>query len=718
MHQTDDARVYDESLRAEIERLKARFAQLESQAKEAQDHKQLLCDTARHLVPGSSASSMLSNVLSLVLDFTGADAGSVVLLNDRGQIVSQVSHLAGSAPDETRPYQALQQTLNPGLTEWVIGHNQAALVVDTTTDARWTNVPGSSVETRSALVMPLRHGARAHGLLCLSSCTPGRLTDQHLVAMALVTDQIATAIENRRLVEEAHRRTIHLHLVNLVSREIGAVLDIDQLLWDVIRRILETLDCYHVAIALIEEDELVFKAGIDQLYRTMVPPSLSLGEGIPGQVVRWGHAILVPDVLQDERYQPLMELSETRSELAVPLLIPARAPNGTGSGNRIIGVLDVRSTEVGAFSAEDQDLLAFLADQVARAIENARLFGRVQGERATLQAILIGTDDAIIVTDPADRILFFNPAARQAFLDGKPLPPASALSEVLDNSALLGLWDDFVDQEFRSIEVPLADGRTFYASLTMISGVGKVAVMQDISRLKELDQVKSEFVSTVSHDLRSPLQAIQTSAELLPRLGELTRDQHKEVVHIQAIVRRMSKLVQDLLDIGRIEAGIGMEAEPCAIDEIIASAAGSFRGLAEKKGLDFEIELPRSLPLVKGNPLRVDQVVSNLVSNAIKFTMEGSVTVRARAENGKVLMEVCDTGIGIPLEAQDKLYQKFYRVKSPETRGIRGTGLGLAMTKSIVESYGGRIDLESYPRLGSTFRVAFPLWVDSPQDRP
>jgi len=98
--------------------------------------------------------------------------------------------------------------------------------------------------------------------------------------------------------------------------------------------------------------------------------------------------------------------------------------------------------------------------------------------------------------------------------------------------------------------------------------------------------------------------------------------------------------------------------------------------------------------------------------------MEGSVIVRARAENGKVLLEVCDTGVGIPVEAQDKLYQKFYRVKSPETRGIRGTGLGLAMTKSIVESYGGWIDLESYPRLGSTFRVVFPLWADGAQDRP
>lgn len=705
-------------MRAEIERLTAQVAQLRSEAKEAQDHEQLLRDITRCLMPGSSVSAMLSHVLSPILQFTQADAGSIVLLNDRGKIVSQVSQLAGSAQDEARPYQAFQQTLNSGLTEWVIEHTQAALVTDTTTDERWTHAPGDSSDVRSALAIPLCYHARVHGLLCLSSHAPGHLQERHLVAVSTVIDQIATAIENRRLVEEAHRRTVHLRLVNMVSREIGAVLDIDQLLWEVVRRILETLDCYYVTIALIEDGELVFKAGIDYLYRATEPLPLALSDGIPGCVIRLSRAILVPDVLQDERYLPLMELSETRSELAVPLQIPIRAPNGFEVENRIIGVLDVRSTEVGAFTADDQDLLQSLADQIARAIENARLFGRVQNERATLQAILNGTSDAIVVTDQTDRVLLFNPAARQAFVNGKSLFPASPLSEVLDNSALLALWDRFAEQASGPTEVPLPDGRTFYASMTLIPGVGKVAIMHDISRLKELDQIKSEFVSTVSHDLRSPLQAIQTSAELLPRLGELTREQTKQVVHIQAIVRRMSTLVQNLLDIGRIEAGIGMEAEPCAVDEIIASAAGSFRSMAEKKGLDLALDLPPSLPLVRGNPLRVDQVISNLVSNAIKFTSEGSVTVKAWADNGQVLMEVADTGIGIPIEAQDKLYQKFYRVKSPETRGIQGTGLGLAISKSIVESYGGQIELESYPRLGSTFRVTFPMWGDEPQDRP
>jgi signal transduction histidine kinase len=658
---------------------------------------------------------MLSSVLAPVLAFTEAAAGSVILLSDRGHIIGQVSQLAESTQDDARAYQALQQTLNHSVITWVIEHEQTALVSDTLADERWMPVSDGTPVVRSALILPLCHDQRVLGLLCLSSHIADHFGDQHVAALYSVADQIATAIENRRMVEEAHQRTVHLRLVNMVSREIGAVLDIDQLLWEVIRRILETLDCYQVTIALLEDNELVYKAGIDHLYRSLPPLPGALGEGIPGHAAQLGQPILVPDVLQDDRYRPLMELSDTRSELAVPLLLPMRAPNGLEAETRIIGVLDVRSTEVDAFGVDDQDLLQSLAGQVARAIENARLFSRVHGERATLEAILNGTDDAIIVTDPENHILIFNPAARRAFLNGTPLPPKSPLSEVLDNSALLKLWDSFAEQE-RSTEIPLPDGRTFYASLTTIPRVGKVAVMQDISRLKELDQIKSDFVSTVSHDLRSPLQAIQTSAELLPRLGELTREQHKEVIHIQAIVRRMSKLVQDLLDIGRIEAGIGMEAEPCAIDAIIASAAGSLRGLAERKGLDFVLDVPPSLPLVVGNPSRIDQLISNLVNNAIKFTPEGSVTVKAWTENSQVLVEVRDTGIGIPVEAQEKLYEKFYRVKSPETRGIRGTGLGLAIAKTIVENYGGQIGVESYPRLGSTFQIAIPVWPKSSPD--
>lgn len=501
-----------------------------------------------------------------------------------------------------------------------------------------------------------------------------------------------------------------LRLVNRVSHQIGTILDSDLLLWEVVRLIREALECYHVAIALIEGDELAFKSGLNCFGQRMPGVRLSLrgeGEGVVGWVIQHGQSLLVPDVRQDPRYKPLDGLSEARSQVAVPLQVPGRTEQ---KGHRIIGVLDVRSDRVGGFSAEDQEMLEALAAQVAVAIESTRHFARAREERAIVEALIQGTGDAMVVTDADDRIVFFNPAAREALLNGDPLELGARFGDLVHNEALLRFWQDASGDQNLLRDIPLSDGRTFQARLSSIPGMGKVIVMRDITQLKELDDVKSDVVVTVSHDLRSPLQVIQSSAELLSRLGELNPDQRREVEHILFIVRRISDLVHNLLDISRIESGVGMDVEPCAVDEIIASAAGSCRAMAQAKGLDFTIDLPRTLPLVKANAARLDQVISNLVQNAIKFTHEGSVTVEAWADGPEVVIEVRDTGIGIPAEAQDKLFQRFYRVKRPETRGIPGTGLGLAIVRSIVESYGGRVKLESYPRLGSTFTVALPIY--------
>jgi signal transduction histidine kinase len=852
-----------------------------SQLGEARRREELIYNITRHLVPGLNLDKMLSDLLVLIIPSTGADDGSVMLLNDQGQVIRQILVRKDLAEEEQE--QAVRTVLASGLAGWVIEHKEATIVRDTLQDERWVHLTGDASAVRSALALPLQRGGQIRGLLFLVHHAPEYFDQSHVVFLRAVADQAAiavenaylleqtqkridelalineisqaatslhlddvlrivtqriaealhvrrcaifmldnsatqlilravhnsdlvsnhvnlvidlgsrphierailtrqsvpienvlldermrpfwdqarelgiraqlavpliakqrvigaisidrdatgppfaqdeidlcqtiaqqaaSAIENARLYEEVQRRAERLWLANMVSHEIGAVLDVNLLLWEVIRLIRETLDCYHVAIALIEQDELVFESGINYSYQPMLRIRLSLqgeGEGIPGRVARQGASILVPDVRQDERYTPLQELTETRSELAVPLKVPGRGPNRRESGWRTIGVLDLQSTQVGAFSPDDRDLLEALAAQVGVAIESARLFSRVREERATLEAIIDGTDDAIIVTDTADQVLFLNPAARDAFTAGENVQPGVPLSAAVHNEALLRLWHE-TQPEGHAAEVPLADGRTFYTNITPIARVGKVGVMQDISYLKEMDRVKSEFVSTVSHDLRSPLQVIQTSSELLPRLGALNQEQRKEVEHILAVVRRMSRLVQNLLDIGRIEAGIGMEVEACAIDEIIASAAGSLRSLAQKRGLDYVIEVPKTLPLVRGNPFRLDQVISNLINNAIKFTFEGSVTVRAWAENREVVIEVSDTGVGIPPEAMGKLFEKFYRVSRPETRGIPGTGLGLAIARSIVESYGGRIEVSSFARLGSTFRVTLPVY--------
>lgn len=591
-------------------------------------------------------------------------------------------------------------------------------IVDVFTDERLRHFwdKARELDIRSQLAVPLITKQRVIGAISVdrAAAAPSFSKNERSL-LQTIAHQAASAIENARLYQEVQRRAEHLWLANMVSHDIGTQLDIRQLLWEVVRLIRETFDCYYVTIGLLEDREIAFRAGINYLYQAIPEYRLSLHSSRPsiaGWVVQRGRSCLVRDVRDDPRYQPRSGLEDIRSQLSVPLKAREHTQSSAGIADHTIGVLDVASTQVDAFSEEDQQLLETLAAQVAVAIENARLFTRIQEERATLEVLINSTDDAIVISDANDRILLFNPAAREMFGQAEAPSPGTPLAEAVDSVELWEFWRHAARGAAHVAEIPLPDGRILHGSITTVPDVGKVAVMQDITYLKELDQIKSDFVSTVSHDLRSPLQVIQTSAELIGRLGDLNREQRREIEHIMAVVRRISDLIQNLLDIGRIEAGVGMDVEPCAIDVIIAKAAGSCRALAEEKGLTFTVDVPRALPLVPGNALRLDQAITNLVTNAIKFTPVGSVSVTANEEDGWVVLEIQDTGIGISPEDQERLFQKFYRVRSPDTHGIQGTGLGLAIVRSIIEAYGGQIGVESFPRLGSTFTVHLPVWKE------
>lgn len=558
----------------------------------------------------------------------------------------------------------------------------------------------------SHLSVPIVAKGRAIGAISLDRAEVHPPFSADEVALCqTIAHQTATAIQNAQLYQEAQYMAERLHLVNEVAYDIGTILDMDFLLWEMVRLVRETLDCYHVSIGLVEGDELVFKADVGYYYKDsrVTGTRLKIGEeGITGWVAQTGEPLLVPDVSQDERYYAVDELPETRSELAVPLKVQ----------DRIIGVLDVQSARLNDFDQSDQALLQSLAAQVAVAVDSARLFDTVREERAKLEAIIRGASDAIFVADEGGRVLLMNPAAERAF-DVEPETWADKpLETVIKNADLLALWRScFVtDDGSCSAEITLADGRTLYGQLTPIAGVGQIAVMRDITHLKELDKIKSEFVATVSHDLGSPLQIIQTSAELIPKLGPTNQAQRDAVDDIVRVVAKTATLVHDLLDLGKIEAGVEMEMEPCQLATVIGEAVEGLEERARAREIALQINLPPTLPLVLGNPIRLGQVVTNFVDNAIKFTPDGgTVTISAWETEGEVRVEVRDTGIGIAPEDQAHIFDKFYRVKSPQVSVIEGTGLGLAIVKSIVEGHGGRVWVESEPGQGSTFGFALPI---------
>jgi signal transduction histidine kinase len=265
-------------------------------------------------------------------------------------------------------------------------------------------------------------------------------------------------------------------------------------------------------------------------------------------------------------------------------------------------------------------------------------------------------------------------------------------------------------------EIPLRNGRTFFANLSPVSAgdgnvVGWVATMQDVSHFKELNQLKNDFVNTVSHDLRSPLSGILLAVNMVSEVGQVNSDQRQLLQVVEKRVKGMSELIDDLLDVGKIEAGIDMEMEPQNITAIIEDVTVALTPQLQEKNIQYNSLLDESLPPVLVNAARLRQVIYNLVGNAIKYTNDqGCITVKAFAQDGEVRVQVGDTGTGIPASDQPHIFEKFYRVRGEHTLAVKGTGLGLAIAKSIVEKHHGRIWLESVFGEGSTFTLALPVY--------
>lgn len=372
--------------------------------------------------------------------------------------------------------------------------------------------------------------------------------------------------------------------------------------------------------------------------------------------------------------------------------------------------------EVRQFDASEIDLLSTLASQTAVLVENARLFQAAEGGRRRLTAILTSTTDVVLVTDRDDRILLVNPAAERAFNIAADVVVGQKVNQAELAPVLVRVFEEPLSpNEALTEEVPLPDGRTLYASVSTILSadgerIGRVALMRDVTHFKELDEMKSEFVATVSHDLRAPLTFIRGYATMLPMVGEFNDTQHEYIEKILHGVGQMSELIDDLLDLGRIEAGVGLEREPCHLGAILVEAVDGMRARAAAKGLTLRLEPAESVAVVAGDAVLLRQAVTNLVDNAVKYTPSGGiVTVGLSVRDEYAVVHVADTGIGIALDDQLRLFEKFYRVRRRDTMDIPGTGLGLAIVKSIVERHGGKVWVDSELDKGSTFYVSLSM---------
>ncbi len=370
----------------------------------------------------------------------------------------------------------------------------------------------------------------------------------------------------------------------------------------------------------------------------------------------------------------------------------------------------------------------------------------VADEVAKLAAIVESSDDAIMGADRRGVFTSWNSGAEQIFgytadeVLGKPLSLIAPPTQTGEPSKLLHRVLSGEGVVHHETVRQRKDGQLIDVSLTvspMRDGEGNVvgasAIARDITerkraeaererllvlereqneRLRELDRLKDEFVALVSHELRTPLTSIRGYLELVldGEAGDVSDEQRQFLAVVERNADRLLALVGDLLFLAQIEAGkLTLEVGAVDLGAIASESVDAARPQADDKDITLSLAVG-PVPLLAGDGARIGQLVDNLVSNAIKFTPEGGrVDVRARARNGTAVIEVRDSGIGIPAEEQERLFERFFRSSNAAERQIPGTGLGLAISKAIVEAHGGAIAVKSEVDVGTTFKVSLPI---------
>lgn len=415
--------------------------------------------------------------------------------------------------------------------------------------------------------------------------------------------------EQRQIEADMERRANELQTVAEVSAQAAAKLDLYDLLRNVSNLTRDRFNLYHAHIYLLDEanEYLVLAAGAGEVGEQMVREGrripLNTEHSLVALAGRTQAGIAVNDVHKDDGFLPNPLLPRTRSEMAIPMI----------GSDTMIGVLDVQSDEIDHFTELDVQIISTLADQVAVAVQNARLF---------------------------------------------------------------------------SEQVKTAE------------------------RLREVDRLKSEFLASMSHELRTPLNSIIGYAEvILDGIdGPINDDVQEDVTAIYGSGKLLLNLINDILDLAKIEAGqLELDINEMPIDEFLNGVLESSRILVKDKPVELRIEVEDNLPVIMADRLRLQQVLNNLLSNAAKFTEEGSITLNAMRDNGAVRFSIIDTGMGIEADKLELVFERFRQADQSSTRRAGGTGLGLAITRQLVELHGGEIDVQSEPGKGSTFSFTVPI---------
>ncbi len=542
------------------------------------------------------------------------------------------------------------------------------------------------------------------GIEMIAEAPPTQEDSQFLL---LFLESVAMLIDNARLhtdtVEQLADNMAEMSMMAQIDRELNETIALPTVFNMTLDWVLRFTMSHAAHIALYDEATDTLRTMLNYGYQMsdeeLEDLRVQSDNTISHRVARSGRVEVLPDIMLDKDYA--WGLINVKSQMAVPVM----------REDQVIAVVTLESTKINAFTDEHVEFVQKLANRAGVAIDNARLYDETVREREKLSHILGSVGDIVIVIDREGRLLLISTSAIYTLgLHSNENYIGRPFTETITFDPLLQMYNRAHQiQDGFDDELELPNNRIYFTNIQSHIGIGEIIVMQDITPFKEMDRLKSELIATVSHDLKQPLGVMRGYLDLLQMTNQFDEKSTNFITMIDRAIVNMRQLIDDLLDLARIESGMDLKFERVGLHELLSECIKANEGSAQAKHMAIIQKIPDKLPVVEGERFRLHQIFNNLISNAIKYTpLEGTVTISAESRSSTVRIGIKDNGIGISPEDQPHIFDRFYRVRGTETESIDGTGLGLAIVKTLVEAHRGKIRLESELGEGTTFYVTLP----------
>jgi len=674
---------------------------------------ELLYHVSREVATALDLRTVLQRVLHEAIQNVGGERCSVVVLDDAGKAVDATIVYGQQVHEHTT--QQMRDTMERGLAGWVIRNRKGALVLDTSKDERWLKRPDDAIDrsgVKSAICVPLLARENLVGVLTLVHAKPDAFSEEQLDLMQAIADQAGVAVLNARLYTESQRQA----RVMTALAEGAASMNVSLRMEDVYQRILiqtiQALQVETVALGMIDGDYLIFRAAAGQNAGNILGKKIAVGDGIVGLAAREGRGVVVADVSQDKNFSDADKFGgvETRAIIVAPIQAQGRA----------IGVIEAINPIAKSFDPDALLVMTGIGGLAGTTIQNAQLFERLQAAHQRYHELFEDSIDPMLITDWDGRIIEAN--RRALLLSGYDEETLHTLSidqlhdvnwnrtgmeyETLRANRTCSYESSLHRQDESRMPVEVHARRVEFDETDSIQWI-----LRDITERKELDGLREDLTAMIYHDLRSPLANIVSSLDVLYSM--VPDDDKETVLTILKIAEnstdRIQRLVSSLLDVNRLESGQPV-ADQKAVDTIpmIAEVVLDVEPVAKGRRQTISVDLPKELPPIWVDEDMARRVLINLMENASKFTPpNGKLEAGARQEDDWVHMWVKDNGPGIPAADQDRIFDKFTRLRGKNKPG--GLGIGLAFCRLAVLGHGGRIWVESESGKGTAFHFTFPV---------